>query len=72
MQELGLDEDALLAKLRPAAAIYFIMDERDVERIAQFPLTIFGSDGLRSIRARIRASGGPSRASWRAWCARTS
>ena len=46
MQELGLDEDALLAKLRPAAAIYFIMDERDVERIAQFPLTIFGSDGL--------------------------
>ncbi|WP_316156477.1 D-aminoacylase [Cupriavidus sp. BIC8F] len=46
MQELGLDEDALLAKLRPAAAIYFIMDERDVERITQFPLTIFGSDGL--------------------------
>lgn len=46
MRELGLDEDALLDKLRPAAAIYFIMDERDVERIAQFPLTIFGSDGL--------------------------
>lgn len=46
MQELALDEEALLARLRPAAAIYFIMDERDVARIAQFPLTIFGSDGL--------------------------
>ncbi|SPA56955.1 N-acyl-D-amino-acid deacylase family protein [Cupriavidus taiwanensis] len=46
MQELGLDEEALLARLRPAAAIYFIMDERDVARIAQFPLTMFGSDGL--------------------------
>lgn len=46
MRTLGLDEDALLARLRPAAAIYFIMDEADVERIASFPLTIFGSDGL--------------------------
>jgi N-acyl-D-amino-acid deacylase len=46
MQELGLDEQALLEKLRPAAAIYFIMDQADVERIASFPLTIFGSDGL--------------------------
>jgi N-acyl-D-amino-acid deacylase len=46
MDELKLDEEGLLEKLRPAAAIYFIMDEADVERIASFPLTIFGSDGL--------------------------
>lgn len=46
MAELALDEAALIDKLRPAGAIYFIMDERDVERIASFPLTIFGSDGL--------------------------
>ncbi|QOT79167.1 N-acyl-D-amino-acid deacylase family protein [Cupriavidus basilensis] len=46
MQTLGLDEHGLLERLKPAAAIYFIMDESDVERIASFPLTIFGSDGL--------------------------
>jgi len=46
MAELALDEAALIDKLRPAGAIYFIMDERDVERIASFALTIFGSDGL--------------------------
>ncbi|MHA7682907.1 N-acyl-D-amino-acid deacylase family protein [Cupriavidus sp. PET2-C1] len=46
MQTLGLDEHGLLERLKPAAAIYFIMDEADVERIASFPLTIFGSDGL--------------------------
>ncbi|GAB7544109.1 N-acyl-D-amino-acid deacylase family protein [Cupriavidus sp. 8B] len=46
MQTLGLDEHGLLDRLKPAAAIYFIMDEADVERIASFLLTIFGSDGL--------------------------
>ncbi len=46
MRTLGLDEQGLLEKLRPAAAIYFVMDEGDVERIASFPLTLFGSDGL--------------------------
>ncbi|WP_255352201.1 N-acyl-D-amino-acid deacylase family protein [Achromobacter sp. DMS1] len=33
-------------KAAAAAAIYFVMDEGDVERIASFPLTLFGSDGL--------------------------
>lgn len=45
-QSLGLNDEQLLEKLRPAGAIYFIMDEADVKRIAAFPLTIFGSDGL--------------------------
>lgn len=46
MQEYGLNEEGLLEKLRPAGAIYFLMDEKDVERIACSPLTAFGSDGL--------------------------
>ena len=46
MATLGLDEAGLLEKLKPAAAIYFVMDPGDVERIARYPLTLFGSDGL--------------------------
>ncbi|WP_249204979.1 D-aminoacylase [Achromobacter sp. Marseille-Q0513] len=46
MATLGLDEAGLLEKLKPAAAIYFVMDPGDVERIARHPLTLFGSDGL--------------------------
>jgi N-acyl-D-aspartate/D-glutamate deacylase len=44
--ELGLDDDAMLARLAPAGAIYFLMDPQDVRRIFEHPLTMVGSDGL--------------------------
>ncbi|MFV0262099.1 MAG: N-acyl-D-amino-acid deacylase family protein [Kluyvera sp.] len=34
------------AKLMPAGAIYYNMDERDVRRVLSYPLTMIGSDGL--------------------------
>jgi N-acyl-D-aspartate/D-glutamate deacylase len=34
------------ARLVPAGAIYYSMDEADVRRILAFPLTMIGSDGL--------------------------
>lgn len=46
MAELGLDDTAALERLAPAGAIYFLMDERDVERIMTHPLAMVGSDGL--------------------------
>ncbi|MDQ2148169.1 D-aminoacylase [Alcaligenaceae bacterium C4P045] len=46
MAELGLDDEAALKRLTPAGAIYFLMDERDVERIITHPLAMVGSDGL--------------------------
>ena len=36
------------ARLQPASAIYFNMDERDVQRILQFGPTMIGSDGVPS------------------------
>jgi N-acyl-D-amino-acid deacylase len=45
-REWGLDDDAMLRRLAPAGAIYFLMDERDVERILVHPRTMVGSDGL--------------------------
>jgi len=44
--ERGLPIDALIAELQPAGAIYFAMDEADVERILAYPETMIGSDGL--------------------------
>ena len=44
--ELGLDDEAMLARLAPAGAIYFLMDPDDVRRIFEHPLTMVGSDGL--------------------------
>jgi N-acyl-D-amino-acid deacylase len=44
--ESGLDLDALVDSLQPAGAIYFSMDEADVERILAYPETMIGSDGL--------------------------
>jgi N-acyl-D-amino-acid deacylase len=41
---VGLLEAA--ERLDPAGAIYFQMDEADVERVLAFPLTMIGSDGL--------------------------
>ncbi len=42
----GLSTDALIDALQPAGAIYFSMDEADVERILAYPETMVGSDGL--------------------------
>ncbi len=44
--EQGLDIAALIQTLQPAGAIYFAMDEADVERILAHPETMIGSDGL--------------------------
>jgi len=44
--ERGVAAEALIAGLQPAGAIYFSMDEADVERILAYPETMIGSDGL--------------------------
>jgi N-acyl-D-aspartate/D-glutamate deacylase len=44
--ELGLDDVQTLQRLTPAGAIYFLMDEADVQRIMCHPLAMVGSDGL--------------------------
>jgi len=44
--EDGVDVDVLIDALQPAGAIYFSMDEADVERILAYPETMIGSDGL--------------------------
>ena len=46
MAERGVDLDTMIASLQPAGAIYFSMDEGDVERILAYPETMVGSDGL--------------------------
>jgi N-acyl-D-amino-acid deacylase len=45
-KQLGLSTDAAIAKLLPAGAVYFAMDEADVQRILAFEHTMIGSDGL--------------------------
>jgi N-acyl-D-amino-acid deacylase len=44
--EEGTSVDAMIDALQPAGAIYFSMDEADVERILAYPETMIGSDGL--------------------------
>jgi N-acyl-D-amino-acid deacylase len=44
--ELGVEPAAAIEMLQPAGAIYFMMDEADVERILAYPETMVGSDGL--------------------------
>lgn len=44
--EQGLSVAAMIDALQPAGAIYFSMDEADVERILAYPDTMIGSDGL--------------------------
>jgi N-acyl-D-amino-acid deacylase len=46
LAEWGMDLEAAIARLQPAGAIYFSMDEADVERILAHPGTMIGSDGL--------------------------
>jgi len=45
-KKLGLSTEETIAKLLPAGAIYFSMDEKDVQRILAFEKTMVGSDGL--------------------------
>jgi N-acyl-D-amino-acid deacylase len=44
--KMELPRDAAIEKLLPAGAIYFSMDEADVQRILGFEHTMIGSDGL--------------------------
>jgi len=44
--KMGLSQQDAVAKLLPAGAIYFAMDEKDVQRILAFDQTMVGSDGL--------------------------
>jgi len=46
VREMGLPQDEAVARLLPAGAIYFSMDEADVQRILAFEHTMIGSDGL--------------------------
>jgi len=46
LAEQSLQLTEFLASLQPAGAIYFSMDEGDVERIMAHPETMIGSDGL--------------------------
>ena len=43
---MGLGVEQAVEKLLPAGAIYFSMDEKDVQRILAFEHTMIGSDGL--------------------------
>jgi N-acyl-D-amino-acid deacylase len=45
-QEMGVSQEEAVARLLPAGAIYFSMDEADVQRILAFEHTMIGSDGL--------------------------
>jgi len=42
-------EEEAVERLQPAGAVYFSMDEADVERIMAYPRTMIGSDGLPSM-----------------------
>jgi N-acyl-D-amino-acid deacylase len=44
--EWGVSLEAAVARLHPAGAVYFQMDEADVRRIMQWPGAMIGSDGL--------------------------
>lgn len=43
---LGCCTDDAIARLQPAGAVYFVMDETDVRRILAWPRTMIGSDGI--------------------------
>ena len=43
---LGVDREEAARRLMPGGAIYFSMDEQDVERVLAFAPTMVGSDGL--------------------------
>src|SRR6267142_279941 len=43
---LGGTQEEVIARLLPAGAIYYMMDDADVQRILSFAPTMIGSDGL--------------------------
>jgi N-acyl-D-amino-acid deacylase len=45
-ERLGVTQEQAVERLLPAGAIYFAMDEDDVQRVLAFPHTMIGSDGL--------------------------
>jgi N-acyl-D-amino-acid deacylase len=45
-KEWGVAKDEAARRLSPGSAIYFIMDEHDVQRILAFDETMVGSDGI--------------------------
>jgi N-acyl-D-amino-acid deacylase len=46
MAELGGTQEEVIERLLPAGAIYYMMDDRDVQRILAFDQTMIGTDGL--------------------------
>ena len=46
VKELGGTLDEVIDRLIPAGAIYYMMDDADVQRILKFDETMIGSDGL--------------------------
>jgi N-acyl-D-amino-acid deacylase len=44
--QMGLSPEDAVDALQPAGAIYFVMDEQDVQRILAFEHTMIGSDGM--------------------------
>jgi N-acyl-D-amino-acid deacylase len=45
-KEWGMAKDEAARKLQPGTAIYFMMDEQDVQRVLAFDETMIGSDGI--------------------------
>jgi N-acyl-D-amino-acid deacylase len=45
-KEWGVAKDEAARRLQPGSAIYFLMDENDVQRILAFDETMIGSDGI--------------------------
>ena len=45
-REWGVDKLEAVRRLQPASAIYFMMDEADVQRILGYEHTMIGSDGI--------------------------
>jgi N-acyl-D-amino-acid deacylase len=45
-RRLGVPKAEAVEKIKPAGAIYFMLDENDVQRILAFEHTMIGSDGL--------------------------
>ncbi len=45
-REWGVPKDEAARRLQPGSAVYFLMDENDVQRILAFDETMIGSDGI--------------------------
>ncbi len=46
VEEWNVDLETAMDRLQPAGAIYFAMDEDDVQRVISFPGSMIGSDGI--------------------------